>query len=116
MKIKWRLYVDIYDILTRKDLPAIELATGTIKKKEEFKDLIGQIVTLLPKDANYFKDSVATVRTTSLTLESPLSFSSDNENHRKSPGLVLEPDSEGPNTQELQAIMQEHTKNLSGIN
>jgi hypothetical protein len=110
MKIKWRLYVDIYDSLTRKNLPPEDLSNGEITKKEGIKELFTQVAALLPNDMNYFKDPIFTVRTKSLTLESTLSFAGKDENQKRSPCIFLESESELPSTNDLQKMIIEFTK------
>jgi hypothetical protein len=112
MKITWRLYLDIYDIESRKDLASIDLDTGSITKQDEIKELFSKLEQALPKDANYFKDPISTIRTKSLTLESPLCFSSKDGSQRNSPGLILEPSSDVPSIIDLQTMILEYTKAL----
>jgi hypothetical protein len=115
MKLKWKLYIDIYDTTTRQDLPPMDLGSGILAQESDLKDLMDLIGTLLPKDANYFKDPVATLRTTSVTLESRLCYTKDNENQRNSPALLLEPENpESVKIEQLQSIVEHFNPPVEG--
>lgn len=107
MKIKWRLYIEIYDTLTRQNLPPVDLATGLIVEQAELKELFSKVATFLPGDASYFRNPSTTMRTMSLTIESRLCYPSKDGNQLNSPALILEPDSEGLNILDLQGLMLE---------
>ncbi len=107
MKIKWRLYIEIYDTLTRENIPPVDLATGLIVQQTELQELFSKVAAFLPADASYFKEPSTTMRTMSLTIESRLCYPSKNGNQLNSPALILEPDSEGLNILDLRGLMLE---------
>jgi hypothetical protein len=120
MKVKWRLYVDIYDTLSRKDLPSVDLSHGIITKPDEIKEVFEKIDELLPKDAYYFKAPATTLKTKSLTLESPLCYSpigvtaaQNEENKKFSPAVAFEPEGDSPTIQDLQSWIEEYLKNFT---
>lgn len=115
MKIKWRLYVDIYDTISRTDLPSVDLSSGVCEKKDEIKSLFQKVADFLPRDANYFKDCAVALKTKSIVLESPLCYTSpasegNEDTRRYSPALIFDLDCTDITIYDLHSLLLESSR------